>query len=157
TITETNTPKINIGPISNFSATVTFTPTSVPYKDNIIVRIIGCNTGFDIRHGMGEVTNGFVELQNQTGIDLTNLCTTLFAIDEGRLHPDKTMCTPVLKHDYQVTLMLTVDSTYKQATLIQVEVSSQGNLLSRVDRISCIDIEYLSSKPDIFMTPVQIK
>ena len=80
TITETNTPIIPIGPISTFSATVTFTPTNIPYKDNIIVRIIGCNTGFDIRHGMGEVTNAFVELQNQTGIDLTNLCTTLFAV-----------------------------------------------------------------------------
>jgi len=66
--------------------------------------IIGCNTGFDISHGMGEVTNAYVTLQNTGSVDLPNTCGLLRAADEGRPHPDKAKCVDSLPAGYQVTL-----------------------------------------------------
>jgi hypothetical protein len=134
----------------------TDTPTLPPVSPNIIVEVLGCNTSIDITHGMGEVTNAFVILKNNTGNDLANVCATLYALDEGRVHPDKTVCVPVLAHSQQVTLKLTVDSTYKQNTPIQVEVKSGDTLLSRIGQESCTDIGLFAPKPGSLLTPVAI-
>jgi len=123
---------------------------------NIIVEVLGCNTSIDITHGMGEVTNAFVTLKNHTGVDITDVCTTLVALDEGRVHPDKTVCVPSLEHGQQVTLKLTVDSTYKQDTPIQLEVKSGETLLSRVGQESCTDIGLFAPGPGALLTPVAI-
>ena len=134
----------------------TGTATLPPVSPIIIVEVLGCNTSIDITHGMGEVTNAFVILKNNTGADLTNVCTTLYALDEGRVHPDKTVCAPVLAHGQQVTLKLTVDSTYKQNTPIQVEVKSGETLLSRIGQASCTDIGLFVPSPGSLLTPVAI-
>ena len=134
----------------------TDTPTLPPVSPNIIVEVLGCNTSIDITHGMGEVTNAFVILKNNTGNDLANVCATLYALDEGRVHPDKTVCVPALAHGQQVTLKLTVDSTYKQSTPIQVEVKSGDTLLSRIGQESCTDIGLFAPKPGSLLTPVAI-
>jgi len=110
--------------------------------------ILGCNTGVDILHGMGEVTNAYVTLKNTGNVELTNLVTTLYALDEGRVHPDKTKGTASLPAGYEVTLKLTVDSTYKQESPIQVETNSDQGLFPRAGVASCRDISLLSSKPD---------
>jgi hypothetical protein len=120
------------------------------------VGVLGCNTSIDITHGMGEVTNAYVTLKNNTGNDLSNVCTTLFALDEGRVHPDKTVCVPLLGHGQQVTLKLTVDSTYQQNTPIQVEVKSSDALLSRIGQESCTDIGLFAPAPGSLLTPVAI-
>ena len=73
---------------------------------------------------MGEVTNAYITLANPGGPDLTNACLTLSAADEGRAHPDKTVCVPSLIIGFQVTLKLTVDTTTNTATLIQVALTS---------------------------------
>ncbi len=138
------------------TATLISLPTSSPSPGNIDVEILGCNTSLDITHGMGEVTNGFVTLKNASGSDFTNLCATLFALDEGRIHPDKTVCLPSLAHGFQTTLKLTVDSTYKQDTPIQVEVKSGNILLARVGQPSCKDIGLLAPAPASLATPVAI-
>ena len=135
----------------------TATATLPPISPNIIVEVLGCNTSIDITHSMGEVTNAYVTLKNNTGVDLTNVCTTLYALDEGRVHPDKTVCVPFLEHGRQVTVKLTVDSTYKVDTPIQVEVKSNETLLARIPQDSCTDIGLFAPGPGSLLTPVPIQ
>ena len=127
-------------PIPPATGTASATSTVVPLQAIQIV-IIGCNTGFDISHGMGEVTNAYVTLQNTGSVDLPNTCGLLRAADEGRPHPDKAKCVDSLPAGYQVTFKLTVDSTFKQSTAIQVDASSNDTLLLRVDQQSCADLD----------------
>ncbi len=124
-----------IGPV-----TETFTPPPTPFT-SVQVDVLGCNTGLDVTHGMGEVTNAYVVLKNTGTVDLPNSCALLRAADEDRVHPDKTKCVDMLPSGYQVTLKLTVNSTYKVDTVIQVDASSNSTLLLRVDRPSCTDID----------------
>jgi hypothetical protein len=89
---------------------------------------------------MGEVTNAFVTISNTGPAELTDVCATLRGLDEGRPHPDKTKCVASLAANYQVTLKLTIDTTYKEVTPIQVDIASDENLLQRVGMDSCTDI-----------------
>jgi hypothetical protein len=143
--TLTSTP---IPPTETPTPTLTFTPTftSTPVK-SLAVDILGCNTSIDILHGMGEVTNAYVTVKNTGMLDLPNTCALLRAIDEDRMHPDKTKCVTNLPVQNQVTLKLTVDSAYKQDTIIQVDASSDGVLLLRVDKPSCTDISLFGGAP----------
>jgi hypothetical protein len=136
TITETAT----------FPLTPTVTPTSTPVQ-SISVDILGCNTSLDITHGMGEVTNAYVTVKNTGTADLPNTCALLRAIDEDRVHPDKTKCVVNLPVQSEVTLKLTVDSAYKQDTAIQVDASSNQILLLRTDKPSCTDISLFGGEP----------
>jgi hypothetical protein len=150
--TATTTPTSTLTPSTN--NTLTVTPTSSPNGPALSVEILGCNTSIDVTHGMGEVTNVFVLLRNTGGVELTNLKATLHALDEGRVHPDKTAEVSSLAVGYQVTLKLTVDSTYKQATPIQVEVTGDGGLFERLGVDACKDIGLFAPKPDALNTPV---
>jgi hypothetical protein len=118
------------------------------------VQILGCNTSFDIIHGLGEVTNAFVTLTNTGTTDVTNLQATLFALDEGSPHPDKTAKIPLLPVAEKVTVKLTVDSTYNADTPIQVEVSADGGLFQRVGADSCKDIGVFAPNPASLNTPM---
>ena len=159
TPTETATPVTPTESATAFTEAPTHTATATlpPVSPNIIVDVLGCNTSIDITHGMGEVTNAFVTLKNNTGVILTDLCTTLNARDEGRVHPDKTICVPLLEHGSQLTLKLTTDSTYRVETPIQIEVKSGENLLSRVGQESCTDIGLFAPSPGSLLTPVPIQ
>jgi len=158
TLTETLTPVTPSETATAFTETPTATdlPTLPPVSPNIAVEVLGCNTSIDITHGMGEVTNAYVTLKNNTGVNLTDVCTTLNAIDEGRIHPDKMVCVSLLEHGRQVTLKLTVDSTYRVESPIQIEVKSGENLLSRVGQESCTDIGLFAPSPGSLLTPVAI-
>jgi len=155
TASETPTPSASPFPVATETYTASAT-SSLPPSGLVTVTVIGCNTSIDITHGMGEVTNAYVTVMNTTGDDLTDLCTTLNAYDEGRAHPDKTVCVPLLKTMYQVTLKLTVDSTYKEDTPIQIEVASAGELKSRVGEPSCTDIGLFTPRSELIQTPVAI-
>jgi predicted small secreted protein len=120
------------------------------------VTVLGCNTSIDVTHGMGEVTNAFVTLTNTGNMDLTNLKATLFALDEGRDHPDKTVEIALLPVAQEVTIKLTVDSTYQAQTPIQVEVSADGGLFQRVGQDSCLDIGIFAPNPGSLNTPVAV-
>ncbi len=128
--------------------------TSALGQPSVSVEVLGCNTSIDVTHGMGEVTNAFVTLENTGNVDLTNLTTTLMALDEGREHPDKTVETAFLQTGYQVTLKLTVDSTYQEETPIQVEVMGDGGLFLRVGEASCRDIGLFAPDPSSLNTPI---
>jgi hypothetical protein len=129
-------------------------PTTAPSGPAVSVEVLGCDTSIDVTHGMGEVTNAFVVVRNTGGVQLTNLNTTLHALDEGREHPDKTVEIPLLLAGYKVTLKLTVDSTYRADTPIQIEVTADGGLFQRVGADSCRDIGLFAPNPMDLITPV---
>ena len=143
------TPTSSETPSPTFTSTpVTPTDTSTPAPvQSLQVDILGCNTSFDITHGMGEVTNAYVTVKNTGTVDLPNTCALLRASDEDREHPDKKGCVANLPVQNQVTLKLTVDSAYKQDTIIQVDASSNDTLLLRVDKQSCRDISLFGGTP----------
>ena len=120
----------------------------------VSVEILGCDTSIDVTHGMGEVTNAYVIVRNIGGTDLTNVNTTLRALDEGREHPDKTVEVTSLLTGHKVTLKLTVDSTYQEQTPIQIEVAADGGLFQRVGTESCTDIGLFAPNPGDLSTPV---
>ena len=130
------------------------TDTSLAVEPSVSVEVLGCNTSIDVSHGMGEVTNAFVVLRNTALPELTNLQITLNALDEGREHPDKTVEVPSIPSGYQVTLKLTVDSTYQAETPIQIEVRADGGLFRRVGSDSCKDIGLFAPNPNGLNTPV---
>ena len=132
----------------------TSSPTGFVNMPALDITILGCNTSIDITHGMGEVTNAYVTLKNTGNVDLTNLVATLYTLDEGRVHPDKTKEVASIPVGYEVTLKLTVDSTYKAESPIQVEVSSSQGLFPRQGVASCRDIGLFAPKPDGLNTPV---
>ena len=135
-------------------STDTETPTSPPSGPAIAIKVLGCNTSIDVLHGMGEVTNAFVTLKNTGGVELTNIKATLFALDEGREHPDKIVELVALPVGNQVTVKLTVDSTYKQESPIQVEVVSDQGTFPREGLSSCTDIGLFAPNPDALNTPI---
>ena len=130
------------------------TDTSPPSGPSVSVEILGCYTSIDVTHGMGEVTNAFVILRNTGIVELSNLSVTLHALDEGRVHPDKTVEVASLLADFKVMLKLTVDSTYRAETPIQVEVSGDAGLFHRIGAESCKDIGLFAPNPGDLSTPV---
>jgi hypothetical protein len=144
----TITPVIN--PTSSETPSIpTTTPTLVTFPADVLkVDILGCNTSLDITHGMGEVTNAFITISNLGTVDLGNLCATLRGQDEGRPHPDKTKCIPSLPADDQVTLKLTIDTTYKEESPIQVDITSNDVLLQRLGKDACSNIGLFPSDVD---------
>ena len=131
----------------------TFTPapptqtSTQPPVQAVEVEILGCNTSLDILNGMGEVTNAYVTVKNTGTVDLPNTCALLRANDEGREHPDKKVCVTNLPIRNQITYKLTVDSTYKADTIIQVDVTTNETILLRLDKQSCKDISLFGGAP----------
>lgn len=123
------------------------TPTLLPTVGSVTAQILGCDTSIDILHGMGAVTNAYVKIMNTTASPVPQFCATLNALDEGRPHPDKIKCLPTLPAGYQVTFKLTVDTTFKEKTPVQVDVTSGNTLLVRVGEPACTAIDLLP--PDI--------
>ncbi len=124
------------------TATETFTPspTFTNAPEPLGIQLLGCDTGLDVTHGMGEVTNAYVTLVNASGPDLTTVCATLSSADEGRVHSDKTVCVPSLPRGYQVTLKLTIDTTFRVDTIVQVDVLSNEGIFASAGGLACRDI-----------------
>jgi len=120
--------------------TETPTPTSTLAPENLGIELLGCEAGFDLSHEMGEVTNVYVRLTNSFGPDLTAVCATLSAADEGRVHPDKTVCVDSLPLGYQTILKLTADTTFQVSSVVDVTVSSSNGLFVHAGGLACTDI-----------------
>jgi hypothetical protein len=148
-VTPTNTEIPSLTPTNTpLPPTETSAPTSTATAvQSVSVDILGCNTSIDITHSMGEVTNAYVTVKNTGTVDLPNTCALLRAIDEDREHPDKKVCVTNLPVQNQVTLKLTVDSAYRQDTIIQVDATSNDVILLRVDKLSCTDIGLFGGAP----------
>lgn len=148
---ETWTPSQASTTASYLPATLTPTLTwvgtsSVPSTLN--VQIADCNTGFDIIHGMGEVTNAFPLIRNDSTTNLTQVCATLSASDEGRPHPDRTKCVPSLPAGFQVVFKLTVDTSFGKGTSIEVKVTTQEKVTADAIQTSCRDLGLPGWSPD---------
>lgn len=122
------------------SQTETPTPTFTLAPETLGITLLGCEAGFDVTHGMGEVTNVYVKLTNSFGPDLTAVCATLAAADEDRVHPDKTACVDALPQGYQTILKLTVDTAFQVSSVVEVTVSSSDGLFLRAGGLACTDI-----------------
>jgi hypothetical protein len=127
-------------PIAEPSPTFTPAPTVTNTPEPLTIQLLGCDTGLDLTHGMGEVTNAYITLVNASEPDLTMVCATLSSADEGRLHPDKTVCVPSLPRGYQVTLKLTIDTTFQVDTIVQVDVISNEGIFASAGGLACRDI-----------------
>ena len=103
---------------------------------------------------MGEVTNAYVTLRNNGNVELTSLIATLYALDEGREHPDKIQEIASIPVNFEVTLKMTVDSTYREESPIQVEVTSDQGLFPREGVGSCRDLGLLVPQPGGLNTPM---
>lgn len=154
TIQPSNTPFTPITDTPLVVITNTPLPTVFTPNPAVAVEILGCDTSIDITHSMGEVTNAYVTLKNAGNMDLTNIKVTLFALDEDREHPDKNVELTILPLGHQVTIKLTVDSSYQEETPIQIEVTGDNNLFQRVGADSCRDIGLFAPEPDGLRTPV---
>lgn len=143
-------------PLPSPTDTASPQPTVFVPMPSVSVLVLGCNTSLDLTHGMGEVTNAFVTLTNTGNVDLSNLKATLFALDEGRQHPDKTVEIASLPVSHQISIKLTVDSTYQAETPIQVEVFADGGLFQWVGQDSCRDIGLFAPNPASLNTPVPV-
>lgn len=159
------TPTVTVSPAGN--ATATFTPaftntasatssptlTELPILSQtatstpqvLDVELLGCETGVDVSHAMGEVTNAYVSLINALGPEQSGVCVTLSSSDEGRAHPDKTVCIPSLPHGYMVTIKPTIDTSYKADTKISLEIGSDEGLSIKISDEVCQGIG--SNKP----------
>ena len=142
--TATNTPTVVVGtftptrtPTLTPSVTPTPLPAGSPLPVSISTTVLGCDLGFDIAHGMGEVTNGYVRVRNTGGIELTNVCVILNASNEGKTHPDKSHCFASLKPNYEVTTKLTVDTTSGTTTTLDVAVTTNQGLTSNMSGAGC--------------------
>jgi hypothetical protein len=131
--------------IPNTQTAETYTPTfnnTITYTQTpgLLVSILECNTSLDIFHQMGEVTNAYPLIQNISGKDLTNVCATLSASDEARVHPDKTSCVPSLPDGYEVTLKLTADTGFEQDSSIRVDINDDQGYSTFFTEPSCREI-----------------
>ena len=148
----TNTPLV----VASNTPVTTATQGTAPPAPSLAVELLGCSTSIDVTHGMGEVTDAYVTLKNTGNVDLTNIKATVFALDEGREHPDKTVELTLLPVNYQVSIKLTADSTYREETPIQIEVVADNNLFQRIGEASCRDIGLFAPRPESLMTPIPV-
>lgn len=147
----TPTASLDLPPSSSVTATITFTPATLTLTATATfsptsslpiptITLLGCDTSIDISHGMGEVTNAYVTIANRFGPDLTNVCATLSSSDEGRAHPDKTVCVASLPWGYQVTLKLTIDTTSQVNTIVDVALTSNEGITANAGGLACNEI-----------------
>ena len=149
-------PAITNTPLSSDTPVPSATEITPPPTRSVGVELLGCSTSIDVTHGMGEVTDAYVTLRNTGNLELTNLRATVFALDEAREHPDKTVELTNLPVDYEVTIKLTADSTYREETPIQIEVAADAGLFQRIGSASCRDIGLFAPQPDGLTTPVPV-
>ncbi len=142
---QTATAAVSLTPTTSTPASFTPTLSSTPFVA-VQTKILSCSNGLDVTHGMGEVTNAYITIQNTGRVDLTNVCATLNMLGEGRPHPDKTRCVASLPAGFQVTEKLTVDSTTGKDSPVQVDVHSGNTLLQRAAQNSCADFSLSAPK-----------
>lgn len=100
-------------------------PTVTP-GPQINVSIYSCDTGTDVLNGMGEVTNGYVLVQNVGGVAVADIRVELRANDEDRVHPDKVYTIQNLPGGHQIPLKLTVDTENDIVTELDAVVEAAG-------------------------------
>lgn len=129
-LTVTTTRTITLSP------TPSLTDTPIPVV-KLNVMIATCDTGVDIFHKLGEVTNAYVMVQNVGNADATVVQVTLNASDEQKPHPDKSYQVQNLPAGEEIPLKLTVDTQERVATSITVDVTSAEEVSAKAEKASC--------------------
>ena len=109
------------------------------YPTGLHVIVNGCETSMDVRHGLGEVTNTYVYVNNSGTSDLRNVIITVNANDEERQHPDKTVTLDLIPAGYEVANKLTVDTVFNKETVVEVLVTIQAERVYRLSE-NCKEI-----------------
>lgn len=148
-----------VTPTLTATPTATATSTNVPQPPGLTTTILGCDTGLDITHGLGEVMNAYVRVRNTGGSDLTNVCVILNATNEGKLHPNKSRCFATLKLNYEVTTKLTVDTQSGASTTLSVTTTNAQGLNGAVSGAGCraLDSAGLNQVNAVLNIPRQIQ
>lgn len=109
-------------------------------KPIIAMNIIGCDTGFDVSHGLGEITNVFAEVSNSGDADAANINLVASATDEGGEHPNKRATIPTLPAGQKTVVKLTLDTTYQTyGTITVIGTSSSGTVSAATSACAQID------------------
>jgi len=116
-------------------------PTPTPVLPQFRLELLGCTTGLDITHALGEVTNAYVEVRNEGGADATNVCLRLEATDVGEFHPDETRCVPHLPARTRVRIKLTTDTEFRADTAIAVYLTSDDGPTAEVKSADCTELD----------------
>jgi hypothetical protein len=135
------TSSITPSPDKTFTSMPALTPTvtlSPTLESPILeVSVLGCDTGLDLAHQMGEVTNVYVSLSNNGGSAASNVCALFSSTDEDRAHPDRMSCVLSLPPETRVTFKLTVDTGFGVDTRIRVDVSAAEKVSTSLLGGSC--------------------
>lgn len=123
--------------------TATVTPTPMP---ELNVLILGCDTGIDLSHRMGEVTNAWVTVQNAGRTEATSVQIVLSAQDEVSEHPDKSFYIQHLPAEYQITLKLTVDTVGGKDSNAKVLVTSDQGATAVASKLACKNLDENAKK-----------
>ncbi|CAG0980309.1 hypothetical protein ANRL4_01828 [Anaerolineae bacterium] len=135
-----NTPTRTVSSFPEIDDTPTSTSAeSADFKFNVL--ILGCNTGMDISHGLGEVTNIYALIQNAGTVEASDVRVVASANDEGQSHPDKSQTIQHLPPGYEVTFKLTVDTQFRQGTAVAVEVTNPAGLHVSASKDDCRQID----------------
>jgi len=140
TSTRTFTPTISLTMTLSQTATLSPSPSATDTPRPVVklnVMIATCDTGVDLFHNLGEVTNAYVLLQNVGTADATDVQATLQASDEQKPHPDKSYLVQNLPAGDEIPLKLTVDTKEGVATSIKVEVTSAEEVSASASKASC--------------------
>jgi hypothetical protein len=142
---KTNEPRSINTSDPGYGLNITETPAGMLYVTpsslaGLEVMVFGCDTSIDVSHQLGEVTNAYVNIRNESNADYKSVCLTLNASDEGKPHPDKTRCVDNLQAGFEVTQKLTVDSTFQKETLLDVSITALGSPVYRAG-FNCHEIQ----------------
>ena len=119
----TRTPFPTATPIPTATPTATPTLTHTP-EPQIEAEIVTCDTGIDIAHGLGEVTNGYVLVKNVGARGVTGMVVSLEANDEDQARTDRSYNVGYLPSGYQMALKLTVDTKNGVDTILTAHVTA---------------------------------
>ena len=106
-------------------------------NNDLAILVRACDTGIDLVHGLGEVTNAYVTLQNRGASALTDLLVSLTAPDEDREHPNKTARVEALPSGFEISLKLTVDTRTGNIAGVQINAGASGGVQKTVQEESC--------------------
>lgn len=122
-------------PAGTPTPTRTPTPSAAAVHVDLLIRT--CDTGLDIAHGMGEVTNAYLTVQNLGSKPASDLVLLLSSPDEDRSHPDKQYQLKELPVASEVSVKLTVDTQNGVDSSVIGVVTVSGVEAARAETRDC--------------------
>lgn len=105
------------------------------------IEIIGCTTGYDVFHGLGEVTNVYADIRNIGNADASGVVAGAFATDEGEVHQNKYAIIGDIPFGYAARVKMTVDTTSNVFGTITVMAEADDADSTQKSTSNCADID----------------